>query len=68
MTWTPQDAQNLQRIASALADIRDVLVEATTPGLGLDAPASEPAPDDEWCPAGCPEGACVATFGSPCQR
>jgi hypothetical protein len=38
MNWVTQDGQELQRIRRALEDIRDVLIEASAPGLGRDAP------------------------------
>lgn len=76
MTWTPQDGRALTRIADTLQDIRDVLIEATTPGMGI-APlvaASTLVEDGDLgesstsvCPMGCAKDACMATFGNPCQ-
>lgn len=37
-TWSPADGRELRLIRIALCDIRDVLIEATTPGLGNDTP------------------------------
>jgi len=37
MSWTEGDARELKELRVVLADIRDVLIEATTPGLGTHA-------------------------------